>query len=618
MTSEKRSKLLEQAQAAARGGDIERAVEICNRLVEQDLDDLGSLNVLASIYGHAGRPDEAISLCRKIIRIDGSSVRARSNLASALRMKGDVSEAILVSQELISIAPDEPSGYVNLGLAFLARKDYSEAIPNLERVARMQPKAAFSQWILGSALLEAGRLEEADRTLQKAMSLAADDRNVLSALARVKTELKKPDEAVAPLRRLIRTDPREIIFRMLLAKALGDSGDPLQAEEVLSNAARDFPESAEPLTALAMRLQEVGRFDESQVLLRRSIELNPNQGYAFWGLVQGHKLSAGDEDLIREIEAVLLRAGLTVDDRRYLHFALGKSYDDLKQPALAMPHFDAANRFAEQENPADRQFVPGRYREIFSDTIRLFSKEAIARLSSSSIPDDRPIFIVGMMRSGTTLVDQILTSHSLVCGAGELEFWFDRVRKEGTVRHQDPNSDSARDRATRYINLLNRLCPNSPRVTDKMPQNFTVLGLIHALLPNAKIIHCRRNPIDTCLSIYMNPYRVSPDYAHRFEHLVEFYREYERLMSYWRQVIPETSMMEVVYEDLVDSQEQTTRRLVEFCGLEWEQACLRHQDNDRRILTSSVWQARQPVYKSSVARWRNYEPWLGPLRELLP
>jgi len=248
--------------------------------------------------------------------------------------------------------------------------------------------------------------------------------------------------------------------------------------------------------------------------------------------------------------------------------------------------------------------------------IDAFTAEFFSRNAALGCDWEVPILILGMLRFGTTLIEQILSSHPDVAAGGELAFWGERA---AGFRIESGNIDRAwvEAAAREYRVLLTDISPTARRVTDKRPQNFHYVALIHAVFPRARIIHCRRHPVDTCLSIYFQSFARRMDFAYDRADLLSFYRQYSRLMAHWRDVLPADRLFEVQYEELVADRELWTRRMIGFCGLDWDEACLHSERNQRPLRTASVWQARQPVYGTSVARWRHYEPWLGPLGSLL-
>ncbi len=287
---------------------------------------------------------------------------------------------------------------------------------------------------------------------------------------------------------------------------------------------------------------------------------------------------------------------------------MGKIRDDQADYRAAILNFDAANRLECESRRLDPMGLPVMVERAITRSREVTHSDAAA--SGSKLP----VFIVGMPRSGTTLTEQILASHPKVMGGGEIDFWLRGSGKPGT-----PDQDAVRD----YLALLNRLSFGAARVIDKMPFNFLFLDRIHRLFPNAPIVHCRRSPVDTALSIYFARFTPSANFAqisnfaYDRKDIVRAYRAYLRLMDHWRGALPPDRFLEIDYESLVSDPEAVARRLVAFCGLEWNKACLDFHRTSRPIGTASAWQARQPIYRGSVERWRNYEPWLGELRELL-
>jgi tetratricopeptide (TPR) repeat protein len=361
------------------------------------------------------------------------------------------------------------------------------------------------------------------------------------------------------------------------------------------------------------QLTESGRFEEAAAAYERSLALAPGNVAPYFGLVTSRRLTEADRPLVTRIEARLEGHDLPEPHRMTLHFAAGKALDDLKDYEGAMRHFDAANAIRGRLSPYDRTY----FERKVDDLSARFTRELFEHRKAIGVDDPTPVLVLGLPRSGTTLTERIVSSHPHIAGGGELRYWND----EGLA-----GADADIDRLARraeglragYLRLLRGIGPEALRVTDKMPFNYLWIGVIHLLFPNARIIHCRRNPVDTCLSIYSTHFQNGWGVASDRAGLVSYYRQYLRLMEHWRSVVPPDRLTDVDYEETTAEPEATARRLIEFVGLPWDDACLRPESNTDAVRTASKWQARQPIYRTSVERWRKYEPWIGNLRELLP
>jgi hypothetical protein len=318
------------------------------------------------------------------------------------------------------------------------------------------------------------------------------------------------------------------------------------------------------------------------------------------------------------MQAALATPGLEAGQRLRVHLAIGKAADDVGDYALAMLHFDAADSVRR----GSRSFDPAAFSREIDRLIARCTPEWLARAPELGSPDAMPVLIMGMPRSGTTLVEQIVSMHPEVGAGAELHFWNQR----GAVWHRSdaPGNETAfvfsefLAKATAdYLGVLRSIAPKAARVTDKMPFNFLWAGLIHMAFPRAIIIHCRRSAIDTALSIHQTHFRPDLAFPTGGAELVAYFRDYQRLVDHWRSVLPADRFLEVDYEDLTRAPEPVIRRIIAACDLKWDDACLRPDCNPRAVNTPSKWQARQPIYRTSVARWRRYEPWLGPLRALV-
>jgi tetratricopeptide (TPR) repeat protein len=340
---------------------------------------------------------------------------------------------------------------------------------------------------------------------------------------------------------------------------------------------------------------------------------------AFQQLTAVKRITEADRPLIDRVRRLVEAPELDLAPRIHMNFGLGKALDDLGEYAEAIRHYEAANGLRANSTRLNRAEVA----TWFDTIIKSFTAEAFMRarqnLTRPAYPgDDLPVFIVGMPRCGSTLLEQILSCHPGVAGGGELTFWLERFGGWNGSRVDSLEAGGLTKLAEDYQAELRRIGPGALRVIDKELANYQILGLLRLALPEARIIHCRRSPADTCLSIFFADFQTRHDYAWDRGDLAFYFRQYERLMEHWRRVLPADRFIEVEYERLIADREAESRRLVAFCGLDWGDSCLAPERNGRLVKTTSLWQARQPVYATSVERWRRYEPWLGELRELLP
>lgn len=368
--------------------------------------------------------------------------------------------------------------------------------------------------------------------------------------------------------------------------------------------------------------QALGNHPAALTHYGKALALQPAHAQAVLGLSTARRYTAGDSALIEGFERLLQREDSPPRDTAALHFALGKMRDDCGQYDLAFDHYAAANALKRELVRFDRE----QHARYVDSLIGTFSQEFIrAKAGTLSVDDELPIFIVGMPRSGTTLVEQIIASHPSVKAGGELPGLRRVVRSLATQGADDIsypacvaslNAAAAHQLARGYLGKLPARTNGEIRVTDKMPSNFLHAGLIAILFSKARIIHCRRDPMDVCLSIFFQPFSRAHPYAFDLGDLGHYYRHYERLMSHWRAVLGER-LFEVQYADLVDDPQSVSRRLIDRCGLEWNDQCLQFDRNEGAVRTASQWQVRQPIYKTSLQRWKHYERHLSPLVEAL-
>lgn len=541
------------------------------------------------------------------------SAQSVIQLAASLLRAGRYEDAIAPLQQAARLVPYNPSVLSDLGLANLYCRRPPVAIDWFTRSLALRPNFAATHYHLGTALEQTGDDEAAVAAYRRAIAL---NPKLAKAHNRVATYLLakgRRREAAEAYNQAAAAAGDTIFGRLCRVRALMARDHTSEAEERLRHLIARHPSSSEAHALLGNLLAECGHFDEAATHLERSIALAPRDvsGYAL--LVLSRRLTEADRPLISGMLSRLEDGDLAELDRMKLHFALGKALDDLADYAGAMQHFDAANQVRYRSTRFDRNELERRIDRLISRfTCAFFAgNRAIGR------DDETPVMVLGMPRSGTTLTERIISSHSRVGGGGELDFWNEHA--PAWVEAETGRLAATADRlCTDYRRLLRSVAPDAARVTDKMPFNFLWLGLIHLIFPNARIVHCRRNPIDTCLSIYTNLFAMRWEFGSDRGDLAFYYRQYLRLMDHWRSVLPPARLLDVDYEDLTADPEGTARRLIAFCGLDWDPACLQPERNRDAVRTASVWQARQPIYRRSVERWRHYEPWLGELRQLVP
>ncbi len=397
-------------------------------------------------------------------------------------------------------------------------------------------------------------------------------------------------------------------------------GDWLEAEKHVRHSLALNPRFAPAYDLLASLLEQAGRFEESALVAREGLQVEPASGSLYFHLARSSRIDKEDQSLVSEIEEVLRTGQATDQDRRYLHYALGKAYDDRADYKEAMTNWDLANALSLQLQFSGQSFDRNQYQSFFDRAAATYSSDFFRQNTRIGSDLTMPILIVGMPRSGTTLVEQILSNHADVAAGGEVPFWISKVGNHSAAikANRSVAQEFAKNIQAEYLSVLTHLASGSSHVTDKMPDNYMVLGWIHALFPKARVIHVRRHPADNCLSIYATPYSRPPRYAYRKESIAFAYESYLSLMDHWRRVLPPNSILDVNYEDLVSDTERTTRRMIEFCNLPWDEACLVPERNERIVQTPSAWQVRQPVNDRSINKWKNYEPWLGEIGKLLP
>ncbi|MGI9304929.1 MAG: tetratricopeptide repeat-containing sulfotransferase family protein, partial [Gammaproteobacteria bacterium] len=422
-------------------------------------------------------------------------------------------------------------------------------------------------------------------------------------------------------RRVVESKPNDVEAWNSLGLMLMEPETLVEAIECFRRAIALAPDYAQAHNNLGCALMDQGEIENARPCFVKAIDLDPRFARAYENLVRSRRFTVDDQDIIQRLHAGVEMPGTADESLVIFHFALGKIYDDCADYDTAFHHYRLGNELVKKSTPFDWQ---GSERTI-ANTIATFSADFLASRNGFGHESDRPIFIVGMPRSGSTLVEQIISAHPHVRGAGELTYLADMTATiPGLLNTDTPYPECAEllDRAQvhalaeQYLVHFESPSADIRRVTDKLPGNFLHLGLIALMFPDSRIVHCRRDPMDVGLSIYFQRFATRHDYAYDLVDIGTYYRQYQLLMEHWRNM-PLPRMMEVDYEQLVAELESCSRRLIDFCGLAWDDRCLNYHQSQRTVRTASNWQVRQPLYSRSVRRWRHYESHLTALSETL-
>lgn len=529
---------------------------------------------------------------------------ALRDAAARQRQAGRSQDALGLLRQAAAQAPDNAATLFDLGNLLLELGRPDEALAWLQRAAALKPAAAEIQTRHGFALEQLGRHGEAMEAHRRAVALAPRAADARLRLATVLLVQDQRAAAADEFRKAASLSPGTA--QGALAAAYAALAANQDAEAAAREAVRLDPGNARAHALLGRILAEAGQADQAFAAFEQVVRLDPRAAGHYYDLARIRRLDESDRPLIAAMRAAAARADLHVLHRIMLEQALGKAHADLGEHELAMRHFLAAGRRKAAIRPLDRAMVTDRV----DRAVATFTPEFLAsnKVRSSS---HQPILILGMPRSGTTLVESILARHSRVGAGGEIHFW----NRRAPALFAAPDETAMRAAVDAYPAVLGEIS-DKPHVTDKKPDNFFWAGLVHALFPQARIIHCRRDPLDTCVSILANFFAPRPDFSTEPGDLLFYYRQYERVMAHWRTVLPQDRFLDVSYEGLVRNPEPEIRRLIDFCGLEWEDDCLTPERSERAVSTASLWQVRQPIFTSSIGAWRRYEPWLGALREL--
>jgi Flp pilus assembly protein TadD len=577
---------------------------------------------LAAAYAHVhgGRFAAAEGILRKLLASEPDHSDAWSLLGIALGQQDELGEATECFRKALELNPRSVETRTNLGISLHKERRFDEALASLRAALALKPDYAVAHNHLGNVLAERGQLDDAIASYRQALRI---DPNYAEAHNNLGLRLKdryRLDEAADSFRQALRLLPHSIEVLINLGMCLREQGKLDEAISSFQEAIRRRPQFAEAHNNLACALVDLGQLDEARAHFQEALRLKSDYAHALCGLgelaLHGFcEFSAEDHARLTEI---LARHDVSARDRVSLYFLKAGLLDRQGAYDQAFANYTQGNDLRRRLlHERGEIFDAEQHRRRIDGLIVEFDRRYFERVEGFGLDTELPVFVVGMPRSGTSLVEQILASHPLVHGAGERKDIMGIVARWSRADQSlsSISRNSIRSLGTQYLRRLAELAPVAERVIDKLPENYLHLGVILTLFPRAHVIHCRRHPIDVCFSCYTQNFQ-GLGFATSLTDLGHYYRDYDRLMVHWRAVLPRP-MLEVDYEELVENQESVSRRLIAFCGLEWDERCLAFHATSRAVQTASRVQVRRPIFRASIGRWKRYQSLLQPLVDLV-
>ncbi len=615
-----KSALSSEAEAALdlyRSGDAGGAEALCRQIIRDDPKDVAALMMLGELVLERGRLEEAETLTLRAVALAPTLPMAhfaRGRLCHTLGRAEEARDAYLRATQLM---PDFALAHCNLGMVLSELGNQKAALASLKRAMDLDGSIPETHLNVSKIMIQLDSPAVAVAAAERAVALRpqmADAHNTLGQALQIAGNF---EQAVRHHRKAIELKPDLAMAHYCMGPALHKLGDIEGAIETFRRSLALDPGICVAWTGLGTVLMSLGRFDEAADCLRKALAIDPEYGLALRNLAACQEKEVSAEEEARMV-SVLDNPDSKRDDRIGAGFGLGKMLDDSGRYDEAFARFAQANALSrEDEAEQGRAFDRVALSRDIDRQIEIFDRQFFADRQGWGDPSELPVFIVGLFRSGTTLVEQIAASHSHVFGAGELADM--RIGMANLAPSPERalgwQRDAMAQHAARQLTKLQSKDASAARITDKMPDNVFSLGLIATLFPNARIIFCHREMRDTALSCYFQRFSATQSFASDLGDCATRWYETERLMAHWRRTLP-LRMLDIQYEALVGDLEGQSRRLIDFLGLEWEPACLNFHETERSVVTASIWQVRQPIYTGSIGRWRNYAKHLGPLLEI--
>lgn len=671
-------------------GRFKQAANVCRQIIKHKPSLPDAHNILGVSLNAMGMGKEGVSSIKRAIKLAPKIASYHANLGEVERTRGNLADGLIALNQAVSLDPKNAQAHNNLGIVRYERKEYEQAIECYNHALAIDPKFPEAYNNLGNSLRMIGDLPGAQSAYQNALAHREAYPEAYNNLGTLLRELRKPEQAEHALRKAIAQNPRyidaynnlasihfgekkEVEALRLMAEVLKFAprnpktllltariqtkrGSYREAEQACRMVLADDPSSCEALTVLGQLMHEMDRYEEAIEVLEKAVQLDPEQAETrnFYGvalksvgrldeareqILEALKLNdrmygayanlndlvdfSTDQDMFNRIKSLVEDA--EDPDAEYLlpmHFAYAKALDDSGQHEKALEHYIAGGRMKRQQ----LRYVETETFAFFDNIKNTFSADTFANRPFEGNMDDRLVFIVGMPRSGSTLVEQIISSHPNVFGAGEVKYFSKSIhslrdRFPSLSRYPEIVSELDKGQfallADRYISGIGASAGDASKITDKLLTNYFFVGLIHLVFPNAKIINTRRDPVDTCLSAFTKLFKDDMPHSYDLTEIGRYYLQYKNLMDHWNSVLPTGVLMTVDYEDVVKDTEKAARELIDFVGLPWDKNCLEFYNSSRPVKTASVAQVRKPIYKTAVERWRKYGPGLQPLIDAL-
>jgi tetratricopeptide (TPR) repeat protein len=601
-------------------GDPQKALSLIEPLASPNGGSADLLYEYGMCLGAAGRGDEAIEALEKVVQLETKHARGWRSLGDLLTVAGKDPEAKLAYEKHIEVSARHPDLITAAG--FLHNREIAKAEKLIRDVLKRDPVDVVAIRMLADIGLQVGQFADAENLLKRSLELQPDYHHARHTYVMTLSRRGKLAEALVEVDKLLKAEPNNPNYLILKGTVLVRKGDHRPALDIYERVLKDYPRQARAHMSYGHTLKTVGRIADSIRAYRTCIELSPDAGEAYWSLANLKTYQFDDSDIAAMRRQVVPEGG-DAEDQAHLAFALGKALEDRHQYDESFQFYERGNRIRRMQRRYSAKI------NVFNTArqIKALDAEFFAARSGWGCPSPDPIFIVGLPRAGSTLLEQILASHSCVEGTDELPHIIGLSRQLGQKSRKNPASyypeiltELSKERVSelgeRYMANTRVHRRGTPFFIDKMPNNFQHIGLIHLILPQAKIIDARRHPMAGCFSCFKQLFARGQTFTYDLTDLGHYYRDYVKLMDHWDEVLP-GRVLRVQYEDMVTDAEKQIRLLLDYCGLNFEEQCLRFYETDRAVRTPSAEQVRKPMYKEGLEHWRNYEEYLGPLKEAL-